>query len=100
MLISLLSIKGSPGATTAALALGSVWPRTALVVDVDPQGGDALAGVGGGRQAADRGIVDVLAEARYGDPRAALGRHVARPAQCHAGIAVSGPSQHSDPPVP
>ena len=89
VLISLLSIKGSPGVTTAALALGSVWPRTALVVDVDPQGGDALAGVGGGRQAADRGIVDVLAEARYGDPQAALGRHVTRPAP-HSPLLLAG----------
>ena len=66
-----------------------MWPRTALVVDVDPQGGDALAGVGGGRQAADRGIVDVLAEARHGDPRVALGRHVTRPAP-HSPLLLGG----------
>ena len=89
MLISLLSAKGSPGVTTAALALGSVWPRTALVVDVDPQGGDVLAGVGGGRQPADRGIVDVLTEARHGDPRAALARYVTRPA-AHSPLLLAG----------
>jgi hypothetical protein len=89
VLISVVSVKGSPGVTTAALALGSVWPRTALVVDVDPQGGDVLAGVGGGRQAADRGIVDVLTEARHGDPRAALSRHVTRPAP-HAPLLLAG----------
>jgi hypothetical protein len=89
MLISLLSAKGSPGVTTAALALGSVWPRTALVVDVDPQGGDMLAGVSGGRQPADRGIVDVLTDARHGDPRTALARYVTRPA-AHSPLLLAG----------
>ena len=79
MLISLVSAKGSPGVTASTLALASVWPRTAVVVDVDPQGGDVLVGVGGGRHAAGRGIVEVLVEARHGDLLAALGRHVTRP---------------------
>ena len=40
--IALLSVKGSPGVTTTALALGAVWPqpRRALVAELDPAGGD------------------------------------------------------------
>ena len=85
----LVSAKGSPGVTASALALGAVWPRTALVVDVDPQGGDVLVGVGGGRQAAGRGIVEVLVEARHGDLLAALGRHVTRPVP-HSPLVLAG----------
>ncbi|NUT52514.1 MAG: chromosome partitioning protein [Saccharothrix sp.] len=42
MLISVLSLKGSPGATTLAVALAARWPAPAraLVVETDPSGGD------------------------------------------------------------
>lgn len=39
-LIALFSDKGSPGVTTAALALASVWPRRVAVVEFDVAGGD------------------------------------------------------------
>lgn len=39
-LIALFSDKGSPGVTTVALALGSVWPRRVAVVELDGAGGD------------------------------------------------------------
>ncbi|TMB90735.1 MAG: chromosome partitioning protein [Chloroflexi bacterium] len=44
-LIALASIKGSPGVTTTAVALASVWPGTerVLVAEVDPCGGDLAA---------------------------------------------------------
>src|SRR4051794_38790676 len=61
----------------------------AVVVGVAPRGGDVLAGVGGGRKAAARGIVDVLTEARHGDPRAALARYVTRPA-AHSPLLLAG----------
>ena len=89
MLIIVVSAKGSPGVTASTLALGAVWPRTAIVVDVDPQGGDVLVGVGGGRNAAGRGIVEVLVEARHGDLLAALGRHVIRPVP-HSPLVLAG----------
>jgi hypothetical protein len=79
MLISLLSAKGSPGVTTSVLALAARWPRTAIAVDLDPQGGDVLAGVGGGRQPTRHGIVELLVEARNGSMLAAMGRQVVRP---------------------
>lgn len=89
MLISLVSAKGSPGVTVAALALASRWPRPAVVVDVDPQGGDLLAAISGGQQPSGPGIVDVLVEARRGNLRAALGRHATRPVP-HAPPVVAG----------
>ncbi|MDN5750109.1 MAG: hypothetical protein L0H64_16620 [Pseudonocardia sp.] len=79
MLISFLSAKGSPGVTTAVLALAARWPRTAIAVDLDPQGGDILAGVGGGRQPVRHGIVELLVEARNTSMAAAMGRQVVRP---------------------
>ncbi|HEX8627010.1 MAG TPA: hypothetical protein VF755_02425 [Catenuloplanes sp.] len=47
MLIAVVSAKGSPGATTLALALAARWPRPgAVVVEADPAGGDILARFG------------------------------------------------------
>src|SRR5690348_12084148 len=40
MLVTLCSDKGSPGATTAALALAAAWSSPAVVVEADPYGGD------------------------------------------------------------
>jgi hypothetical protein len=42
-MIALASAKGAPGVTTAAVALGAVWPSRALVVEADPAGGDLAA---------------------------------------------------------
>ena len=42
MLISFISVNGSPGVSTAALALTWVWPRHAVVAECDPAGGRAL----------------------------------------------------------
>lgn len=39
-MIAVCSDKGSPGATVAALALASVWPNPAMVVEADPWGAD------------------------------------------------------------
>lgn len=44
MLVGLCSAKGSPGVTTAALALGARWPSDdPIVVEADPAGGDLAA---------------------------------------------------------
>ena len=40
MLIALASVKGSPGVTSAALALAAVWPNPVVLVEADPSGGD------------------------------------------------------------
>jgi hypothetical protein len=40
------SAKGSPGATTMALALASWWPRPVIVIEAEPAGGDVAARLG------------------------------------------------------
>lgn len=80
MLISFLSAKGSPGVTTSVLALAARWPRAAIAVDLDPQGGDILAGLGAGSHPARHGIVELLVEARVESVPLAMGRHIVRPA--------------------
>ncbi len=43
-LIALVSAKGSPGVSTAALAFTLTWPAPTLMAECDPAGGDLLAG--------------------------------------------------------
>ncbi|MEW2507908.1 hypothetical protein AB0878_46345 [Amycolatopsis sp. NPDC047767] len=43
MLISFVSLEGSPGVSAAVLALTWVWPRHAVAAECDPCGGSALA---------------------------------------------------------
>lgn len=43
-LIAVCSAKGSPGATTTALALALTWRRRVLLAECDPAGGDLAAG--------------------------------------------------------
>ena len=40
MLVAIGSAKGSPGATSTALAVAAVWPRPVVLVEADPSGGD------------------------------------------------------------
>ena len=40
MFVAVCSDKGSPGATTTALAVAAAWPVPAVVVEADPYGGD------------------------------------------------------------
>lgn len=67
-ILSLLSAKGSPGVTTATVALTMAWStvlpgRSALAVDADPIGGDIGAGVLRGAAPMSAGILP-LATAR------------------------------------
>ena len=39
-LLSVVSAKGSPGATTTALLLGALWPRPTVLAECDPSGSD------------------------------------------------------------
>ncbi|MBB5869623.1 hypothetical protein F4553_003002 [Allocatelliglobosispora scoriae] len=43
-LIAMVSAKGSPGVSTAALACTLAWPAPTLLAECDPAGGDLLAG--------------------------------------------------------
>lgn len=64
MLISLVSAKGAPGTSTAALALALVWPRPVLLAECDPRGGEVLWGFGQGRDAGGRGLLGLQVAAR------------------------------------
>jgi Flp pilus assembly CpaE family ATPase len=74
--ISFLSAKGSPGVTTATVALALAWSsvhpgRSALMVDADPIGGDTAAGILRGAAPARAGILP-LATTRDLDAEQAL----------------------------
>ncbi|GAA3436967.1 chromosome partitioning protein [Kutzneria kofuensis] len=63
MLIAVCSLKGSPGVTTLATALGARWPgqQSPIVVEVDPAGGDLMARF---RLPDTPGVVSLAAAAR------------------------------------
>ncbi|SDG67033.1 hypothetical protein SAMN05421505_106201 [Sinosporangium album] len=68
-LIVLAADKGAPGVTTAATALGAVWPRPVLVAECDPAGGDIayrLPAEDGGMLNPGRGLLTLGATARRG----------------------------------
>ncbi|MET8763059.1 chromosome partitioning protein [Lentzea sp. NPDC004782] len=63
MLIAVCSLKGSPGVTTLASALGARWPggQSPIVVEADPAGGDLMARF---RLSDTPGLVSLAAAAR------------------------------------
>ncbi|GAA0288788.1 hypothetical protein [Kineococcus aurantiacus] len=68
-IVTFLSAKGSPGATTTALLAAALWPRPAVLVEADPAGGDLAARVpaaDGSVLDADRGLLPLLTSARRG----------------------------------
>ena len=73
-LIALASLKSSPGVTTTALALASMW-KTAerrLLVEADPSGGDLGLWLG---LPADSGLAGLAAAARHGHDAGLAWRH-------------------------
>ena len=78
-LVLLGAAKGTPGVTTAAVALAAVWPRRAVVAECDPSGADLalrLTRDGGHLLAQDRGILSLATAARSSDPDVRLHEHV------------------------
>lgn len=68
-LITLAADKGSPGVTTAAVALAAVWPRRVLLAETDPAGGDLVyrsAAAHGGPLNPNTGMLSIAATARRG----------------------------------
>jgi hypothetical protein len=72
---ALTSAGGSPGVTTAALALALAWPSPVIVAECDPSGGDVVAGLLTGHVPASQGLMEHAIEAGR-DGRAA-GRSLA-----------------------
>lgn len=64
MLVAVVSGKGSPGASTTALALALSWPGPVLLADCDPRGGDLLWGYGQGKYAPGSGVLAFQANTR------------------------------------
>lgn len=60
---ALVSAGGSPGVTTAALALALTWPADVIVAECDPGGGDVLAGLLAGHVSATSGLMEHAVEA-------------------------------------
>ena len=63
-LVAFASAKGSPGASTAALAVAALWPRDVLLADCDPAGGDValrMPDPDGAPLDPDRGLVSLAA---------------------------------------
>ncbi|MFD4761422.1 hypothetical protein ACFWOJ_21845 [Streptomyces sp. NPDC058439] len=68
-LIALAADKGSPGVTTAAVALSAVWPRRVLLAEADPAGGDLVyrsQAAHGGPLNPNTGMLSIAATARRG----------------------------------
>jgi Mrp family chromosome partitioning ATPase len=73
-LIALASVKSSPGVTTAALALASMWKTAGrrLLLEADPGGGDLGLWLG---LTADSGLAGLAAAARHGHEEGLAWRH-------------------------
>jgi hypothetical protein len=68
MIVAICADKGSPGVTTATVALAMAWPGERLVVDADPAGGDlefrARHPTTGGRIRSEGGLLALAADTR------------------------------------
>ncbi|MGC5332445.1 ParA family protein [Micromonospora sp. DT62] len=72
-IIALVSAKGSPGVTTAALACALTWHRRLVLAECDPAGGSILAGYLGGALDGPRGIGELaVGELRDGNLESAF----------------------------
>jgi hypothetical protein len=71
--VALVSAGGSPGVTTAAIALALTWPAEVIVAECDPGGGDVLAGLLAGHVPAGRGLMEHAIEAGRDRQSAAMG---------------------------
>ncbi|HZD98577.1 MAG TPA: ParA family protein [Micromonosporaceae bacterium] len=75
-IIAVASAKGSPGVTTTCLALALTWPRSVLLVEADPAGGDVMAGYVRAELGGDRGLAYLAVAARRGSLDEELGAQV------------------------
>ncbi|WP_117209910.1 ParA family protein [Allorhizocola rhizosphaerae] len=66
-LIAMVSAKGSPGVSTAALAFTLTWPAPTLLAECDPAGGDLLSGyLARYELPTDRGVLPLASAALRG----------------------------------
>jgi hypothetical protein len=80
-LIAVASDKGSPGVTTTALTMAAVWPRRALLAELDPSGGDIalrLRGPRGVPLSPETGLISLAVGVRRGAQPNQVFEHVQR----------------------
>jgi MinD-like ATPase involved in chromosome partitioning or flagellar assembly len=80
-LIAVAADKGSPGVTTTAITLAAVWPRRALLAEVDPSGGDVglrLRGPRGAALSPETGLISLAVGVRRGSRPDQVFEHVQR----------------------
>jgi len=80
-LVAVAADKGSPGVTTAALSLAAVWPRRALLAELDPSGGDIalrLRGPRGVPLSPETGLLSLAVGVRRGAAPQQVFEHVQR----------------------
>jgi hypothetical protein len=65
--VALCSAKGSPGVTTAALALTLTWPGRCVLAECDPAGGSVQAGYLAGTLPTDRGVWELAVAVLRGE---------------------------------
>jgi len=98
-LVTVLSAKGAPGATTTAMLLASLWPRPTVLVDADPSGGDIalrLPRQDGRPLDPQRGLLSLLPSARRGVPPELIHDHTQTALGGQPVLAgLSGPEQSS-----
>jgi hypothetical protein len=78
MILAVCKDKGPGGVTTAATALGVMWPGDRVLLEADSSGGDLalrLRSPEGGELATDRSVVSLAADAREALPAGALARY-------------------------
>ncbi|MEV4416248.1 ParA family protein [Catellatospora sp. NPDC049609] len=91
-LIAMISAKGSPGVSTAALAFTLTWPAPVLLAECDPAGGDLLAGyLARYELPPDRGVLPLASSALRGTADADLtGNLIDLDAPCQQRMALPG----------
>jgi len=80
-LLAVAADKGSPGATTAAIALAAVWPRRSVLAELDPFGGDVafrLRGPRGVPLSPETGVLSLAVAIRRGSSPGAIFEHIQR----------------------
>jgi hypothetical protein len=80
-LVVVASDKGSPGVTTTALTMAAVWPRRALLAELDPSGGDValrLRGPRGAPLSPEVGLISLAVGVRRGTQPHQVFEHVQR----------------------
>jgi len=91
-IFALLSAGGSPGVTTAGLAMALGWPSQVILAECDPSGGDVLAGLLSGHLPASTGLLPLALEAGAGAeiPSDALWRQLVELDEEHNCLLLAG----------